>query len=69
MQSTAASLRQINSSKTEAKSKDSGPVEISFDLLKHVSGAGPRGGWDDPISAQAPDASTGPRGGWDTGSV
>lgn len=38
-----------------------GPVELSADLLQHVSGAGPRGGWSE---ASATPLDAGPRGGW-----
>lgn len=68
MQSTATSQRQFNLSKTDALSHAAGPVEISFDLLKHVSGAGPKGGWLEPDTAEAL-VVDGPKGGWGTDPV
>jgi len=69
MQSFAASfLRQAKPPPTEAFSRDAGPVEISMDLLAKVSGAGPRGGWEDPLAiteeAAVTESASGPRGGW-----
>lgn len=68
MQSFAASfLRQAKPSTTEALSRDAaGPVEISMDLLAKVSGAGPKGGWNDPLLAEEASIAVveGPKGGW-----
>jgi hypothetical protein len=54
---------------TEAAfSTETGPVELSLELLKQVSGAGPKGGWEEPpMGGQMEEplyGIAGPKGGW-----